>query len=525
MPFIGLGVASRLGGTSSWRCCAGLLECDGRASLFSALADLLTVLCWAGRVGAPSWLLEVLMLPAASLVASPAGLLAGFQGPGTPRRRQLGFCPCFKRPRLRGPEAATREAPPKEAQWSWAEQAQVSRPGLELAAARHRGGSPRALRRSPRAAEPPTPEHRQEPAIRLPRAAPWTCEHAREVRSTWKSPLCVRRMPARWPGALPRLVGASPPRLFAAAAAVPAAFALHALRFNELGDGEHAAAGAPARPGGGSAAGAPWAVAWKVLVMDTQSRHVLSHLFPAAELRRLGATLHLALDSAREPVPGVPAVYVAEVRCRTCQAWSRPLLAPCPPPPCIPPGCRLPAPGLAGIACTLSPVYLRVRHLEGRPAGAARSWRQKPLPRPQPPRSQPCKAAPTGCPLDPLRHPTAASLLARRLCPRFPPLCRPSAAHARGVRSHRLRLRARSLLRRPRQPDGGAHSRTDRLSCQGGRGGWWRGPARRPSQPPAAVPVPGTSHPLSGHAAGDSHTLGSRARGRRCHRRCADSHR
>ncbi|KAA0157928.1 hypothetical protein FNF31_05656 [Cafeteria roenbergensis] len=90
------------------------------------------------------------------------------------------------------------------------------------------------------------------------------------------------------------------------------AFALHALRFNELGDGEHAAAGAPARPGGGSAAGAPWAVAWKVLVMDTQSRHVLSHLFPAAELRRLGATLHLALDSAREPVPGVPAVYVAE---------------------------------------------------------------------------------------------------------------------------------------------------------------------------------------------------------------------
>ena len=394
MPFIGLGVASRLGGTSSWRCCAGLLECDGRASLFSALADLLTVLCWAGRVGAPSWLLEVLMLPAASLVASPAGLRAGFQGPGTPRRRQLGFWPCFKRPRLRGPEAATREAPPKEAQWSWAEQAQVSRPGLELAAARHRGGSPRALRRSPRAAEPPTPEHRQEPALRLPRAAPWTCEHAREVRSTWKSPLCVRRMPARWPGALPRLVGASPPRLFAAAAAVPAAFALHALRFNELGDGEHAAAGAPARPGGGSAAGAPWAVAWKVLVMDTQSRHVLSHLFPAAELRRLGATLHLALDSAREPVPGVPAVYVAEVRCRTCQAWSRPRLAPCPPPPLypawLPPACsasgwyrmhaiagvlaRAPSRGAAGRRCALlapealaAPAASALSAVQGRP--------------------------------------------------------------------------------------------------------------------------------------------------------------
>lgn len=91
-----------------------------------------------------------------------------------------------------------------------------------------------------------------------------------------------------------------------------AAFLTHALRLNKLPDSAEASAAA-ASSGSESAITRPWAVEWKVLVMDQQSRAVLCHLMPVSELRRLGATLHLSLEAHREAVAGVPAVYIAAV--------------------------------------------------------------------------------------------------------------------------------------------------------------------------------------------------------------------
>lgn len=52
-----------------------------------------------------------------------------------------------------------------------------------------------------------------------------------------------------------------------------------------------------------------WADQWKVLVYDSAGRDIISPLLDLAQLRRNGVTLHMLLDSSREPIPDVPAVY------------------------------------------------------------------------------------------------------------------------------------------------------------------------------------------------------------------------
>jgi hypothetical protein len=51
---------------------------------------------------------------------------------------------------------------------------------------------------------------------------------------------------------------------------------------------------------------------WKVLVIDQPARELLAPVLKIPELRACGVTLHLALESARQPIPDVPAVYVIQ---------------------------------------------------------------------------------------------------------------------------------------------------------------------------------------------------------------------
>ena len=48
---------------------------------------------------------------------------------------------------------------------------------------------------------------------------------------------------------------------------------------------------------------------WKILIYDAQCRSIISPLLNVSQLRRRGVTLHLMLQSDREPIPDVPAVY------------------------------------------------------------------------------------------------------------------------------------------------------------------------------------------------------------------------
>ncbi|TPP67487.1 Sec1 family domain-containing protein 1 isoform a [Fasciola gigantica] len=48
---------------------------------------------------------------------------------------------------------------------------------------------------------------------------------------------------------------------------------------------------------------------WKVLIYDQFGRDIISPLLTVKELRALGVTLHLLLDSSRENIPDVPAIY------------------------------------------------------------------------------------------------------------------------------------------------------------------------------------------------------------------------
>jgi hypothetical protein len=48
---------------------------------------------------------------------------------------------------------------------------------------------------------------------------------------------------------------------------------------------------------------------WKVLIYDQWGQDIISPLLSVKELRDLGVTLHLLLDSDREPIQDVPAVY------------------------------------------------------------------------------------------------------------------------------------------------------------------------------------------------------------------------
>jgi hypothetical protein len=48
---------------------------------------------------------------------------------------------------------------------------------------------------------------------------------------------------------------------------------------------------------------------WKIMIYDAPCRTIISPLFSVSQLRRRGVTLHLMLNSEREPIPDVPAVY------------------------------------------------------------------------------------------------------------------------------------------------------------------------------------------------------------------------
>ena len=55
-----------------------------------------------------------------------------------------------------------------------------------------------------------------------------------------------------------------------------------------------------------------WHEPWKVLVYDRFCRDVISPLLNVGELRKQGVTLHLLLDSDREQIADVPAVYFVQ---------------------------------------------------------------------------------------------------------------------------------------------------------------------------------------------------------------------
>jgi hypothetical protein len=53
-----------------------------------------------------------------------------------------------------------------------------------------------------------------------------------------------------------------------------------------------------------------WSEEWKVLLLDSHTRAIVSPLLTVRELRALGVTLHLALEAPRDPIPDVSAVYL-----------------------------------------------------------------------------------------------------------------------------------------------------------------------------------------------------------------------
>lgn len=48
---------------------------------------------------------------------------------------------------------------------------------------------------------------------------------------------------------------------------------------------------------------------WKILIYDKQTRDVVAPILSVSELRKVGVTLHLQIDSKRYAVPDVPAIY------------------------------------------------------------------------------------------------------------------------------------------------------------------------------------------------------------------------
>ena len=52
--------------------------------------------------------------------------------------------------------------------------------------------------------------------------------------------------------------------------------------------------------------------AYKVLIMDKFARELVAPLLRVQDLRKHGVTLHLALESDRQPIPDVPAIYLMQ---------------------------------------------------------------------------------------------------------------------------------------------------------------------------------------------------------------------
>ncbi|CAM9193347.1 unnamed protein product [Choristocarpus tenellus] len=66
------------------------------------------------------------------------------------------------------------------------------------------------------------------------------------------------------------------------------------------------------QPLGKGAVVGEWSDQWKVLVYDKACRDVISTLLNVTQLRKQGVTLHMLLETEREAIPDVPAVYFCQ---------------------------------------------------------------------------------------------------------------------------------------------------------------------------------------------------------------------
>ncbi|DBA03371.1 TPA: hypothetical protein N0F65_004648 [Lagenidium giganteum] len=71
---------------------------------------------------------------------------------------------------------------------------------------------------------------------------------------------------------------------------------------------EHAASAL----GGAADASDRWGEQWKVLVYDRFCRDIISPILKLHELRKKGVTLHMLLETERDEIPDVPAIYFVE---------------------------------------------------------------------------------------------------------------------------------------------------------------------------------------------------------------------
>jgi len=55
-----------------------------------------------------------------------------------------------------------------------------------------------------------------------------------------------------------------------------------------------------------------WDEPWKILIYDNFCRDVISPLLRVGDLRKNGVTLHMSLNSDRQPIPDVPAIYFVQ---------------------------------------------------------------------------------------------------------------------------------------------------------------------------------------------------------------------
>jgi len=62
---------------------------------------------------------------------------------------------------------------------------------------------------------------------------------------------------------------------------------------------------------------------WKILIYDKHTRAIISPLLSVSQLRSQGVTLHLLLNSDREPIPDVPAVYFVQPTQENLSAIAR----------------------------------------------------------------------------------------------------------------------------------------------------------------------------------------------------------
>ncbi|CAM9431576.1 unnamed protein product [Ascophyllum nodosum] len=91
---------------------------------------------------------------------------------------------------------------------------------------------------------------------------------------------------------------------------------LRLLNFNSTDNGSHAGQVGE------------WSDQWKVLVYDKPCRNIISTLLHVTQLRKQGVTLHMLLETEREAIPDVPAIYFCRptednMRCIAADAGKR----------------------------------------------------------------------------------------------------------------------------------------------------------------------------------------------------------